>query len=235
MSALRARYRQLQLDSRQEQKLSYPVLFWLFVTGSLLGFIFEGMFHLIRKGSWAFRVGTLWGPFCVLYGFGTVVMYLVSLIIQQKEPSVQFIAFALTGSMVELIAGVFQKTCFGTQSWDYSGQALNLGGYVSLRMALLWGVAGMGLMYIILPLLFKGFNRLKMNRRTLLCRAMTVFMCVNLLLTSAALLRWQERVLDNSPASNAVEAYLDQTWPNERMRERFPNMEFVGNADDASL
>ena len=52
MTALKARYHQLQQDSHQEQELSYPVLFWLFIAGSLLGFICEGMFHLIRKGSW---------------------------------------------------------------------------------------------------------------------------------------------------------------------------------------
>lgn len=235
MYALKARYRQLQLDSQQEQNLSYPLLFWLFVAGSLLGFVFEGMFHLIRKGSWAFRVGTLWGPFCVLYGFGAVVMYLVALSIQQKKLPVQFAVFALTGSVVEFAAGVFQKACFGTQSWNYSTHAINLGGYISLKMTMLWGLAGIILMYILLPLIFSSFNRMKLTKRVLLYRAMTAFMCVNLLLTSAALLRWQERVQDNSPASNAVEVYLDQNWPDERMRERFPNMEFVGCADDVSL
>ena len=93
----------------------------------------------------------------------------------------------------------------------------------------------MGLMYILLPLIFSSFNRLKLTQRVLLCRMMTAFMCVNLLLTSAALLRWQERVVEASPASNAIEAYLDQSWPDERMRKRFPNMEFTGSADDTSL
>ncbi len=235
MSALRARYRQLQLDSHQEQEISYPVLFWLFVAGSLLGFVSEGLFHLLRKGTWAFRVGTLWGPFCVLYGFGAVVMYLVALTIQRKKPLIQFAIFALTGSAVEYVAGVFQKACFGTQSWDYSAHAMNLGGYISLKMTLLWGIAGMGLMYILLPLIFSSFNRLKLTQRVLLCRMMTAFMCVNLLLTSAALLRWQERVVEASPASNAIETYLDQSWPDERMRKRFPNMEFTGSADGTSL
>lgn len=235
MSALRARYRRLQADSHQEHALSYPVLFWLFVAGSLLGFVCEGMFHLIRKGSWAFRVGTLWGPFCVLYGFGAVAMYLLALVIQRKRPLTQFALFALTGSAVEYAAGVFQKAFFGTQSWNYSGHAINLGGYVSLRMTLLWGVAGMGLMYVILPVLLSGFNRVHLNSRRLLCRAMSVFMCVNLLLTACALMRWQERVIHKAPAGNAVEAYLDSRWPDERMQERFPNMEFVSRNEDANL
>ena len=227
MSAFKARYRQLARDSRQEREVSFAGLLWLFITGSLMGFVLEGMFHLIRQGSWAFRVGTLWGPFCVLYGFGTVVMYLVVLVIRGRKPAVQFCLFALTGSAVELLAGVFQKLVFGTESWNYSAHPLNLGGYVSLKMTLLWGVAGMALMYLALPLLFGAFNRLRLGERTGLCRAAAAFMAVNLLWTGVALLRWQERTVSRSPASNAVESWMDRRWPDERMRQRFPNMEFV--------
>lgn len=227
MSAFKAHYRQLAMDSRQEREVSFAGLLWLFITGSLMGFILEGMFHLIRQGSWAFRVGTLWGPFCVLYGFGAVVMYLVALAIRGKSLVVQFSLFALTGSAVELLAGVFQKVVFGTESWNYSAHAFHLGGYVSLKMTLLWGVAGMALMYLALPLLFGAFNRLRLGERRRLCRAVAAFMAVNLLWTGVALLRWQERTVDQTPAGNVVERWMDRRWPDERMRQRFPNMEFV--------
>ncbi|MBR3763695.1 MAG: hypothetical protein IKK57_03985 [Clostridia bacterium] len=62
MSALRARYHRLQQDSRLEKELSFPVLLWLFVAGSLLGFVLEGTYHFLHHGCWGFRVGTLWGP-----------------------------------------------------------------------------------------------------------------------------------------------------------------------------
>ena len=212
-------------------KLSYPLLFWLFIAGSLMGFVLEGVFHLIRKGTWAFRVGTLWGPFCVIYGAGTVAMYLVALTMQQKNPLAQFIVFALTGSAVEFLAGVFQQVFFGTQSWDYSSHALNLGGFISLKMTLLWGLAGMALMHLVLPVLLRSLSRLKLDRRKTLCRMMSAFMCVNLLMTSIALMRWHERISQGTSASNAVEAYMDKNWPDERMRERFPNMEFTGGTD----
>ena len=232
MSALRARYRQMAKDSRQNKACSFPTLFWLFIAGSLMGFVMEGVWHWLRKGTWGFRVATLWGPFCVIYGVGAVVMYLIALAVQKKRPLIQFAAFALAGSAVEFIASLFQEAAFGTVSWNYSHHAINIGGRISLQMTLIWGVIGMVLMYGILPLLLSAFNRMHLSRRTALCRVAATFMCINLLLTSAALMRWQERVIHASPAGNAIEAYIDHLWPDERMQERFPNMEFVSRTDD---
>lgn len=230
MSALKARYRQLARDSRQEKGLSWATLFWLFVAGSLIGFVMEGVWHWLHHGIWGFRVATVWGPFCVIYGVGAAAMYLIALAVEKKRPLTQFITFALAGSAVEYLSSLFQEVAFGTVSWDYSHHVLNLGGRISLRMTLIWGVLGMALMYGILPLLLSFFNRMRLSSRTALCRAAAAFMCVNLLVTSIALLRWQERVQSADPASNAVEAYMDRRWPDERMQERFPNMVFVGSA-----
>lgn len=227
MNALKARYHQLALDSRQERPLDFSVLFWLFIAGSLAGTVLEGVWHLLHTGVWGFRVGTLWGPFCVLYGFGAVLMYLAALGVQDRGLLRQFIAFALTGATVEYAASVFQEACFGTMSWNYSAHAINLGGRISLRMTLLWGVAGLLLMYALLPVLLKGFNRLGLARRRGLLRFCAAFMCINLLLTGAALVRWQERVQAAEPAGTALEIWLDRTWPDERLQARFPNMRFV--------
>lgn len=232
MSALKERYRQLATDSRQERSLSWVTLFWLFIAGSLMGFVMEGVWHWLHHGTWGFRVATLWGPFCVIYGVGAAAMYLIALAVEKKPLLIQFSAFALAGSAVEYLSSLFQELAFGTVSWNYSHHILNLGGRVSLRMTLLWGVLGMMLMYVILPLLLSMFNRLRLGSRTTLCRAAAAFMCVNLLATSAALMRWHERSVTAEPASNAVEAYMDRRWPDERMQERFPNMEFVSSADE---
>lgn len=227
MSALKERYNRLARNSRQEKPTAFPLLLWLFIAGSLMGFVMEGVWHFLRKGVWGFRVATLVGPFCVIYGVGAVAMYLIALAVEKKHPLVQFLSFALAGSAVEYLSSLFQELAFGTISWNYSHHAINLGGRISLPMTILWGIIGMALMYIILPMLLGMFNRTQLCSRKTLCRVTAVFMAVNLLATSVALLRWQERVVHDTPASNAIEAFLDRRWPDERMRERFPNMTFV--------
>ena len=225
--SLHIHYQQLAQSSRQEKPHAFATLLWLFLSGSLLGFLMEGMWHMLRTGVWGFRVATLWGPFCIIYGAGAVVMYLIALQVEGKRWLQQFIAFALAGSAVEYLASLFQEAAFGTVSWDYSHHPINLGGRISMRMTLIWGALGMALMYLLLPGLLSAFNRLRLGNRPLLYRTAALFMCVNLLWTGVALLRWQERVTAATPASNAVEAWLDHRWPDDRMRERFPNMTFT--------
>ena len=227
MSALKKRYHQLARDSRQEHVLAIPTLFWLFIAGSLAGFVMEGVWHFFRTGEWGFRVATLWGPFCIIYGAGAVAMYIIALMVTNRPLLQQFAAFALIGSFVEYLSGLFQETVFGTVSWDYSHHPLNLGGRISLRMTLLWGIVGLCAMYLLLPLLLRGFNRMHLCSRTGLCRAAAALMAANLLLTSIALLRWHERVMTSAPASNRIEAWMDHAWPDERMHARFPNMVFT--------
>lgn len=230
MSALKTRYHRLARESHQEQPLSAPIMLWLFIAGSLMGFVMEGVWHFLHHGEWGFRVATLWGPFCVIYGAGAVCMYLIALWVQHMHPVKQFIAFAAAGSGVEYLSSLFQEAMFGTVSWDYSQHALNLGGRISLKMTILWGIVGMAAMYLILPMVLKALNRMQMSQRRHLSRFVAAFMCVNLLCTSVALLRWQERTISHTPASNAVEAWMDDRWPDERLQERFPNMVFVNDA-----
>ena len=56
-------------------KITYDKLFWLFMAGSLMGVLIEGLFCLIRKGQWESHVVTVFGPFNALYGAGAVLFF----------------------------------------------------------------------------------------------------------------------------------------------------------------
>lgn len=56
--------------------ITYENMFWLFMIGSVLGVILEGIWCLIRAGHWETHVVSMWGPFCIIYGFGAVGLYL---------------------------------------------------------------------------------------------------------------------------------------------------------------
>lgn len=123
-------------------RADYATLFWLFMFGSVAGFVLEGLWCVITDGHWESHTATVWGPFCIIYGIGAVAVCLLSGLLRWKSLPVQFAAFSASGAAVEFFGSLFQELCFGSVSWDYSGHLLNLGGRVSLKMALMWGVLG---------------------------------------------------------------------------------------------
>ena len=44
------------------------VLFWLFVIGSIVGYIYEMIVVLVQKGYFESRQGLIYGPFTPIYG-----------------------------------------------------------------------------------------------------------------------------------------------------------------------
>lgn len=59
-------------------KADYVALFWLFMAGSALGFIAEGLRCVLTDGHWENHSSTVWGPFCIIYGVGALAVYLIS-------------------------------------------------------------------------------------------------------------------------------------------------------------
>lgn len=206
------------------RKLKYSDIFWIFIFGSLLGFLLEGVWHFIRKGCWANRTGTLWGPFCVIYGFGAVVLYILAHFVKTNNIIVIFLLSAVAGSAAELAAGMFQQAVFGTYSWNYSSHALNLNGKISLEMGIMWGLLGTVFIKVILPMLNSILDKISGNiYNSSIVAAFSVFMAVNLAFTGAALVRWKKRS-EGFEAKNAVEKYIDTKWDDKAMQKTFPNM-----------
>ena len=82
-------------------KASYPELFFLFFTGSILGFILEGIWRVIRTGTWENHSATVYGPFCIIYGFGAAALYWITGNVSGMPLWQQFIRFAAVGAAVE--------------------------------------------------------------------------------------------------------------------------------------
>lgn len=206
MDAVITFFHRTLLSAKQEDtsyKVRYSTLFWLFFFGSIAGFVLEGLWCILTRGYWEHHSATVWGPFCIIYGSGAVAVYLLSIFLRKKDILVQFAAFTLSGAAVEYFGSLLQEICFGSISWDYSAHALNLGGRVSLKMALMWGILGILFMRLAFPLLNKLFEKMKGKGWKIACIGMTVFMVVNLLTSAAAVTRWRTRS-EGTEATNTV-------------------------------
>ena len=209
-------------------KISYPILFWLFFIGSILGFFLEGLWSLLWDGHWINHSATVWGPFCIIYGLGGVAAYLLSVPLKDQNPLVQFFVFSLSGTVVEYLGSLFQELCFGSVSWDYSDQPFNLQGRVCLQMAVLWGLLGLAFVRLLFPWLNRFFAKRTGKGWNIACAVLSVFMAVNLLVTSLAVMRWEERLQGVARETPAAQ-WLDENYDNQTMEAIFSNMEFLEN------
>lgn len=212
--------------------LKYQTLFWLFMTGSVIGFVLEGLWSTVLLGHWEHHAAVIWGPFCIIYGIGAVAVFVISHLLSGKNLILQFTVYFISGALVEYFGSLFQEMIFGSVSWDYSEHFLNIDGRVSLQMALIWGVLGILFMRLLFPVFVKLIGKLNKKRGLALCGILTLVMALNLLVTSVVISRWQDR-LQGFPPENSVELLIDNTYGNERMNRLFPNMRFVNNTDAA--
>lgn len=200
-------------------------LFWIFLFGSILGFVVEGVYAIYRTGHWEHHGSTIWGPFCIVYGIGAVVVYVLSSYLENKNFFIQFIGFVMAGCIVEYTSSIIQEIIFGSISWNYDQHTMNLKGRISMRTGIMWGSLGSAFIYLLYPTIKKHIIKFFGSSIKKITLFLVIFMALNITLSAMCVLRWRERI-QGEPPSNIIEQYLDEKYDNEKMEELFINLEF---------
>ena len=212
---------------RLQSKITYEKLFWLFIVGSLIGVVMEGVFCVFSKGHWESHVLTLVGQFNALYGAGAVLFYSVIALLQKKKTVTKVAVITVVATVLELLCGSLLADGLGMKAWDYSNSFLNYRGIICLPFALGWGLAG-----CVFCLFFDKIDRahckLQTKKMNIACIALSVFMAINLALTAASIYRWSERHYE--VASNTkIGTFIDKRLTDDWMQERFVEWSFLDN------
>lgn len=126
----------------------------LFFLGSLFGFVFELFFRRFFSSHKWVNPGFLNGPYVPLYGFGLIILFLISNI-EINAPYRDFLLIFIMSSLmiiIELITGlVFLK--MRIRLWDYSNQWLNYKGVICPLFSFIWIVFSIVYYYLLHPLI----------------------------------------------------------------------------------
>lgn len=127
---------------------------------SILGFLLETCFYTLFK--WDGGSGILYGPWTPVYGFGSIIIIIFFDFIFKKIKTnkflkliIFFISTCIFLSIIELIGGILIEKIFSITFWDYSDHKYHIGKYISLEMALVWGVVSTLFIFILRPILDK--------------------------------------------------------------------------------
>lgn len=127
-------------------KLCY--LFLIFLTGCMVGWLYEEIFYWITEGLLRNR-GILYGPWLPIYGAGALGIYAMKPL--KKHPVLLFLLCAAITAAVEYIIGWIGIQCFGLRLWDYREAFANLNGIICLRSIASFAVLGLVFHYMIEP------------------------------------------------------------------------------------
>lgn len=112
------------------------LLFWFF---SILGWILEVVVCSFSDRKFVNR-GFLIGPYCPIYGFGSLIMLIIS---PYKDHLFVCFILALTlCSTLEYFASFLMEKLFKIRWWDYSNDAFNINGRICLKNAMAFGALG---------------------------------------------------------------------------------------------
>lgn len=122
------------------------VLALIWLLGGFGGFVSELIFRRFVHGKWI-NPGFLYGPLVPVYGFGLVLMFLLSSLplpahsaLARKALQTLLIGVALT--LVEYLAGLLFVRGMGLPLWNYAGQRWNVQGVICPKFSLIWAAVG---------------------------------------------------------------------------------------------
>ena len=195
----------------------------LFFVGAFLGDITETIFCRITAGVWMSRSSVVWGPFSIVWGLAIAMV--TAMLYKYKDRSDGFLFWTGTflGGAYEYLCSVFTEIVFGAVFWDYSALPFNLGGRINLLYCFFWGLAAVAWFKVLFPPLDRLIESLPRRGGTILTWCLVVFMAVNMIVSSAALIRYDAR-LEGVAAQTSLDTLLDEHFDDSYMQRVYPKL-----------
>ena len=146
---------------KQKKIRTVTEYFIFFMLYSVIGWIYEVFLEVVVY-RWGFsNRGVLFGPYCIIYGFGAVILILSLSWLQRRRiyagrllvtPFLVFIGIVVITTVVELIGSYIMEFTTGEWLWDYRRFSFNFEGRIALNPSIRFGIGGMIFLYGLQPL-----------------------------------------------------------------------------------
>ena len=125
-------------------------IFLFFIGYSILGYIAEVISCTIESKKLTLSRGFLIGPYLPIYGVGATIM-VIMLNRFKNNIFLLFIMSVLLCTILEYLTSYVMEKLFKLRWWDYSEEKYQLNGRICLKNSLLFGIAGVFVVYVMQP------------------------------------------------------------------------------------
>ena len=213
------------------KNLSLHQIVWYFFIYSILGMVLENIFCFVTSLHIESRKGLLIGPFCPIYGVGSILFTFFLNINKGNKIKVFFLGLFI-GTVFEYISSFTLQAIYGVKFWDYSYQFLNLNGRTSLLYSVSWGILALFLIYYLNPKINKFIRYFNYKS---LDKTIIIYMCINSIITYSSLCKYiskAERKTNNKETYIQNDSIIITT---KVMTKTFPNLIYVINDEKSVL
>ncbi|MGX8728983.1 MAG: putative ABC transporter permease [Lachnospiraceae bacterium] len=213
------------------QGCGFYKLFWLFFIGAFLGDLIETAFCRLSIGYWMSRSSLVIGTFSMVWGVGVAGATWILNNYRDRSDRFLFWFGIFFGGFFEYFCSVFTERIFGRVFWDYRHLPFNLGGRINLLFCLFWGIASVIWLKNLYPIISGLIEKIPVRLGKILTFVALGFLIFDIALSSLALSRYDERA-KNIPPRTPIGVWVDQAFPNEKMKEIYPTMTTMDDKDD---
>ncbi|SHK27052.1 putative ABC transporter permease [Hespellia stercorisuis] len=185
----------------------YDILLYFFIYG-FFGWCCEVGYAAVKSGKFVNR-GFLNGPICPIYGVG-VTMVVFFLTPWRDNLILLYLTSVVLVTVLEGVTGYAMDKIFHNKWWDYSGQPLNIGGYVCLLFSLVWGVACVVIVDFVHPLFSKVLSYLPFAVGVILIVVLVALLVVDLYVTSASIVKMNKHLESMEKIAKELHEISDQ-------------------------
>ncbi|MCD8023521.1 MAG: putative ABC transporter permease, partial [Lachnospiraceae bacterium] len=198
-------------------------LLWIFVIWAFIGDLFETVFVRAKTGVWMSRTSVIYGTFSIVWGFGAVIITIVTQRLANREDRFVFFSGAALWGVYEYICSVISEFVFGRTFWDYSDMMFNIGGRTNLLFCFFGGILSVLWVKVLYPLISSLIEKIPPAIGIITTWAVIVVMSADLILSGAVLSRYVNR-LEGEEAQNVLEEFIDANYSDEFVESIWPNM-----------
>lgn len=206
----------------KDNKLTPYYLFWIFLIGSILGWVLEFFNTLIMDHTIINHSALVIGPINAIYGFGACLLTAALYHYQRSSAWQIFLVSFFWGSVLEYICSWGMELVLGFSAWNYSNMFLNINGRICLAYSLIWGFLGILWIKYIYPLFIKFIDSWNYEKGKKLSYILGIFLIFDVALTASAVVRakeWERGI----PADNVYEDILDHTFNRDYLKNMYSN------------
>lgn len=167
------------------------------------------MYQAVEHGKFINR-GFLNGPYCPIYGFGVIIVASVLEPIK-NDIIILYIGSVVLTSCLELVTGFLLEKIFHMHWWDYSGERLNLHGYICLKFSLLWGVACLIVVRLVHPTITVFVDKLPHTVGLIFIAFFMTGFASDMIITVLAIIHYKKRILLLEDISAEMRRISDKT------------------------